>query len=287
MHFIRVSSSFGLVLLSLLAFSNCTTVNKQVRELKPRDAARIAPYAMMTANSYHHKCDWFPLQPLGWVQVDLSGKQSDDPTYSHRFSLAYDIYRNDRQHEYVFVYRGTDSLLDFAWANLAPFVSLEYRLAERHFNKFLNSRPPQFKQYKIVLAGHSLGAGLALHESIRGFDAFVFDPSPRLFGPSSSQYRKGKRVVVFQKGEILALLRARTSLWYAAATGGVYQTEFDFGPEVNRKQGISKRVGLHDMFKLAEHIRAEGAPVNSHLNEAKLSRRPEAECDSANNQKPH
>lgn len=280
MHLVRVSSSFGLLLLLLLAFSSCATVNKQVRELKPQDAARIAPYAMMAANSYHRKCDWFPLRTIGWVQVDLAGKPTDDPTYSHRFSLAYDIFRNDRQHEYVFVYRGTDSLLDFGWANLAP-VSAEYKLAEQHFDKFLNSLPPQFKQYKIVLAGHSLGAGLALHKSIRGYDAFVFDPSPRLFGPSSSQYRKGRRVVVFQKGEILSLLRDRTSLWYTAATGGVYQTEYDFGPEVNRKHGLAKRVGLHDMFKLAENIRAEGAQVNPRLNDAKLSRRPGAECDSA------
>jgi hypothetical protein len=287
MHLVRASTFFGLVLLLLLAFSNCTTVNKQVRELKPRDAARFAPYAMMAANSYHHKCDWFPLQSLGWVQVDRAGKQTDNATYSHRFSLAYDIFRNDRRHEYVFVYRGTDSPLDFGWANLAPFVSAEYRLSEQHFDKFLNSIPPQFKHYKIVLAGHSLGAGLALHESIRGFDAFVFDPSPRLFGPPSAQYRKGKRVVVFEKGEILSLLRDRTSLWYTAATGGVYQTEFNFGPEVNRKHGLAKRVALHDMFKLAENIRAEGAQVNPHLNEAKLSPRPGAECESASQKKAH
>ena len=101
MHLIRVSSFFGLVLLLLLVFSNCATVNKQVRELRPRDAARIAPYAMMAANSYHRKCDWFPLRTIGWVQVDLAGKPTDDPTYSHRFSLASDIFRNDRRGQFV------------------------------------------------------------------------------------------------------------------------------------------------------------------------------------------
>jgi hypothetical protein len=230
---------------------------------------------MMAANSYHHKCEWFPLANLGWVQLDLAGKPTDEPTYSHTLSLAYDVFRNDRRREYVFVYRGTDSYLDAIWSNLAPFVSPAYVFGDTHFDRFLETR--QFTKYKIILAGHSLGAGLSLHKSIRGYDAYLFDPSPRIFGPPASEYRPATRVVVFEKGEILTTLRDRTSLWYTAATGGVYQANFDF--HVNSKHGVAKAIALHSMFKLAEGIRARGAVVDPRLNLAKLTPRPGPGCD--------
>lgn len=235
----------------------------------------------MAANSYHRKCEWFPLKSLGWVQLDRAGNETEEPTYAHRFSLGYDIYRNDRRHQYAYVYRGTDSVLDFLWANLAVFVSLEYKFAEDQFNEFMTNRPKQYRDYEVVIVGHSLGAGLALRQSLIGpFDAFVFDPTPRLFRLSPPPYKPAKRIVVFQRDEILTILRARTSAWYdtTKSGGAVYRTDHTFGPHVDQKRGFGKQIALHDMFKLAENIRAEGARVNPRLTKAKLSPRPNAEC---------
>jgi len=264
-------SSFGSALVLLLAFSSCTTVKKDFKSLSDADAARIAPYAMMAANAYHGP-KWFPLKSLGWIQIDRAGNETGDPTYSHGFSLAFDVFRNDRLRQYAFVYRGTDSLLDFPWANLAPLVSKEYLAADWYFRNFLSSVRKPYQNYEIVLVGHSLGGGMALHESVLlGFDAFVFDPSPRLFGPAISRYKPAKRVAVFEKGEILSILRSRSTSWYKAMNT-VYQTEFPF-PDAERKHGVAKSVSLHNMTQLAEGIRAKGAGENPKLEGAALRKR--------------
>ena len=272
MRLVRLSNPFGLVFLFLFAFSSCTTVKKDFKPLSRSEAAKIAPYAMMAADSYHNPY-WFPVKSLGWVQIDLAGNETGEATYSHRFSLAYDIFRNDRLRQYAFVYRGTDSLLDFPWADLAAFVSTEYLAADREFRKFLSNRPKPYQKYKIVLVGHSLGGGMALRESVLlGFDAFVFDPSPRLFGPPIPEYVPARRVAVFQKGEILSIIRSRTTSWYKAMNT-VYQTEFPF-PGIDQKHGVARWVALHSMTQLAEGIRAKGAPENPKLKNAALKERP-------------
>jgi Lipase (class 3) len=216
MHSVPSPRSFALILLLGFGLSSCKTVEKDFKPLPSAKAAEIAPYAMMAANSYHGP-KWFPLQSLDWVQIDRAGIETNEATYSRRFSLAFDIFRNDPLHQYAFVYRGTDSVLDFPWANFAPVVSREYLAADWHFRKFVRSLPKPYRDYEVVLVGHSLGAGMALRESVLlGFDAFVFDPSPRLFGPSIPRYKPANRVAVFEKGEILSLVRAKTTSWYKA-----------------------------------------------------------------------
>jgi hypothetical protein len=266
--------SFGSALVLLLAFSSCTTVKKDFKPLSDAEAARIAPYAMMAANSYHGT-ESFPLKSLGWIQIDRAGNETGEPTYSHGFSLAFDIFRNDRLRQYAFVYRGTDSLLDFPWANLAPLVSKEYLAADWYFRKFLSNRLKPYQNYEIVLVGHSLGGGMALRESVLlGFDAFVFDPSPRLFGPPIPRYKPAKRVAVFEKGEILSIIRGPTTSWYKAMNT-VYQTEFPF-PDAERKHGVARWVSLHSMPQLAEGIRVKGVRENPTLEKAALRKRSES-----------
>lgn len=266
---VRRFGFFCSLLISLLGFSNCTTVHKDFAQLKPREAKRFAPYAMMAANSYHHERERFEVESLGWVQVDRAGNRTCEPTYSSGFSLAYDIFRNDARKEYAFVYRGTDSILDFLWANLAVFISPQYELADWHFKQFLKKVP---SNYTVVTVGHSLGAGLALRESVlHGKDAIVFNPSPRLFGPPVRSYQKATRIVVFQKDEILSAIRRRTSTWYLATeNGAVYESNFDFGRDLQRKPGLKRWIGLHSMSKLAAAIAADGAGKDPRLHDVAL-----------------
>jgi hypothetical protein len=116
---------------------------------------------------------------------------------------------------------------------------------------------------------------MALHESVLlGFDAVVFDPSPRLFGPATSRYKPAKRVAVFEKGEILSLLRSRNTSWFKARNT-VYQTEFPF-PDAERKHGVAKWVSLHSMTQPAEGIRAKGVLEDPELAGAELRKRSES-----------
>ena len=160
------------------------------------------------------------------------------------------------------------------WANLAVGKSSEYGLAETEFAKFLRDRPQAYQKYSIVLVGHSLGGGMSLRESVvYGYDAFVFDPSPRLFGPPVPKFKPARRVVVFQTGEALAPLRSRTSAWYLATKAGdgkVFQVDFPFGPDVDSAHGWKKMVELHDVTKLAEGIRAEGETVRPELRATRM-----------------
>jgi hypothetical protein len=271
------------VFMLVVGLGGCTPVQKQYRPLELKQAATIAPYAMMAANSYHRPCVYFPLKSLGWVQVDRAGNETAGPTYARDYSLGYDIYRNDRRREFAFVFRGTDSVLDFMWANLAPFVSPQYVFAHERFNEFLHNRRPPYDAYKLVVVGHSLGGGLALHESLshENIEAYVFNTSPRIFRGSRRDYGPTKRIAVFQNGEILSMFRDRTSLWYLATkpSGAVYETNYDFGPEVDGKRGLAKQIALHDMFRLAETMRAAGSIENRSLAKAKMARRLDPACE--------
>jgi hypothetical protein len=258
----------------LATFGGCTTYQRQFAELKPGDAARIAPYAMMAANAYNPEKQ-FPIERLGWTRLKRTGNSAHDTTQNHRFSLAYDIYCNDSRRQYAFVFRGTDSYLDFLWANLAVGTSLEYGFAEREFVKFrreVEKKPAPYNDYKIVLVGHSLGGGMSLRESVvHGVPAIVFDPSPRLFGPAVSKFEVARRDVVFEKGEILAPLRERTSAWYLATKRGegtVYEVNYDFGKEANNAHGLSKMAKLHSMPLLAAGIVEKGVAADPRLRNA-------------------
>lgn len=260
----------ALCLILLAAFSGCTTYQREFPTLDRRAAVRIAPYAMMAANAYNHK--EFPVERLGWHLEKTSTNSAHDKTQKHRFSLAYDIYRNDRRHEYAFVFRGTDSYLDFLWANLAIGTSFQYNSAETEFTTFIvetEKKKPPYKNYKVVLVGHSLGAGMSLRESVRyGRDAFVFNPSPRLFGPPVPKFKPARRDVVFEEGEALQPLRDLTSAWYLATKRGdgqVYRVNYHFGNGAETAHGFSKMKKLHDMAWLAQGIVNQAAEVDPRL----------------------
>lgn len=213
-------------------------------ELNANVANDYAIYSMIASNSYH-KTDRvrFPIEQLGWVQIDREGKPTDKPTAELPSGLAYDIFEKHGSNEVIFAFRGTDSKRDFFRANLAiwPF-SGQYRQARKIFKDYIQSHPDK----KVTVTGHSLGGGLALSMSVRyGVDAVVFDSSPRVFDGLGDKHAPAIRVMVYEGGEILTAVR---KIWKKKFLGvvpreNIYKASFDFG-DVNKHRSDYLALGL-------------------------------------------
>lgn len=221
-------------------------------------AGNLAIYAMMSANAYKKKSKRirFDLHRLGWQQVDLDGKATDKPAKVHKMSgLAYHIYEKVGTNNVVFAFRGTDSKRDYLWANLSfPPFNIQYRQARKAIKKYLIEHSDK----NVIATGHSLGGGLALSVSVRyGIKAFAFDPSPRVFDGLGNVHKPAERVIVYQKGEILKIVR---KLWKkdneVVKRKNVYECNY---PKVFK--GSSKHRG--DL--LAKGLLIEGAATNPEL----------------------
>jgi outer membrane protein OmpA-like peptidoglycan-associated protein len=220
--------------------------------LTPEVAARYVVHAMIASNSYH-KSDRvkFPVETLGWIQVDLDGKPTDRPTKVMKSGLAYDIFAKENTHEIIFAFRGTDSFLsDGIWANFAvPPLNVQYKQARRELAEYLKRHPDK----KVTVTGHSLGGGLALCMSVRyGVDAVVFDSSPRIFDGLGDKHLPATRVMVYQRGEILEKVRKFwMKLFEAVSPENIYTASFDFG-KANRHRSDQLARGLLDLGETAD-----------------------------------
>ena len=233
-------------------------MSKKIQSMTAEVAGVLAVYAMMSANSYKKKIGRvrFDLKKLGWQQVGLDGKPTDKPAKVHKISgLAYNIYEKVGSNKVVFAFRGTDSKRDYLWANLSvPPFNFQYRQAKRAIKKYLIEHSDK----NVVATGHSLGGGLALSVSVRyGIKAFAFDPSPRVFDGLGNVHKEAERVIVYQKGEILKLVR---KLWKkdneVVERKNVYKCNY---PDVFK--GSSKHRG--DL--LAKGLLSQGVTANSEL----------------------
>ncbi|SFF79930.1 lipase family protein [Neptunomonas qingdaonensis] len=233
-------------------------MKKKIQSMTAEVAGDLAIYAMMSANAYKKKAKRvrFDLNKLGWQQVDLNGKLTDKPAKVHKISgLAYNIYEKVGTNKVVFAFRGTDSKNDYLWANLSvPPFNFQYRQARKAIRKYLI----EHRNKDVVATGHSLGGGLALSVSVRlGVKAFAFDPSPRVFDGLGNVHKPAERVIVYQKGEILRLVR---KLWKkdneVVKRKNVYECNY---PKVFK--GKSKHRG--DL--LAKGLLVEGATANPEL----------------------
>lgn len=199
-------------------------------ELTAQVAGNYAIYSMIASNAYH-KSDRvkFPVELLGWNQVDANGNPTDSPTAVRKSGLAYDIFEKQNSNEVIFAFRGTDSKRDYINANLAvwPF-SGQYRQARKAFQEYLKNHPDK----KVTVTGHSLGGGLALSMSVRyGVDAVVFDSSPRVFDGLGDKHAPAMRVMVYEGGEILASVRKiwKKKFLTVVPRENIYKASFDFG----------------------------------------------------------
>lgn len=237
-------------------------------KLSPELASRYALHAMLAYNAYHktdpRRLPRFAVEKLGWVLVDAQGQPGQAPTHTEASGLAYDIYEQQGGNEVVIAYRGTDSLRDFATANLAvaPF-NTQYRHAEAQFLAYQAAHPDKH----ITLTGHSLGGGIALSLSVRhGVDAVTFDTSPRVFDGLHDRPAPALRVMVYQEGEVLALVR---KLWKhkfnrIVTPDHTYQAKFDFGLP-SQAGPLARLRAYHHADPLALGLLQLGAGVSAPL----------------------
>ena len=217
-------------------------------------AGKYAVYAMMSSNAYH-KTDRvkFAIEKLGWIQIGLDGTPTNNPTKERTSGLAYDIYRKQGTDEVVITFRGTDSKRDWPTGNLTvgPF-SGQYKQARKEFDKYISSHPKD----KIIITGHSLGGGLALSVSVRkGVDAIVFDSSPRIFDGLGDKHLPATRVLIYEGGEILEVVRKRwKKIFEVVSQDNIFKCLFDFN-------GVSK----HRSDYLARGLLELGATANPEL----------------------
>ena len=252
------------VLFTLFAthvFAQDTDVSFEPPKITAEVAAKYAIYSMIASNSYH-KTDRvkFPVEKLGWIQVDGNGKPTDSPTEERKSGLAYDIFEKENSNEVVFAFRGTDRKKDYLTANLAiwPF-SIQYTQAKKAFGEYIKSHPDK----KVTVTGHSLGGGLALSMSVRyGVDAVVFDSSPRIFDGLGDKHLPATRILIYEGGEILAVVR---NLWKkifeVVPRENIYKASFDFG-RANKHRSDHLALGL---LKLGATADATLVPVRDAL----------------------
>lgn len=200
--------SLPILFAALLASCGSYPIKTKNYHSVDQDTAKAyALYAMMSSNAYQGLDSLrFPLEKIGW---NLIYSISDDS------GLAYDILEDENSDEVVFAYRGTESL-DFGdWFTNFFIVSPQPEIAYSALKTYINNHPRKH----ITLTGHSLGGGLAIGMSLRlDLDAVVFDWSPRFFDGFGlgiwgwKDCSHAKRVAIFQKGEVLELVRSLSVL---------------------------------------------------------------------------
>lgn len=235
---------------SLFSLGSCIALAEGVRghsskprPMTPEVAGKYAVYAMMASNAYH-KSDriTYPLEELGWVQVNLDGTTTTEPTMTYSSGLAYDIYEKRGSNEVVWAIRGTDSKLDYLWANFAIYP-LQYKQVNRDFQAYQNK--PENAKKAISVTGHSLGGGLALSVSVHsGVQAITFDSSPRVFDGFRDEHKPATRIIIYEDGEILELVRKHwKKIAEVVPKENIYECTFDFdGLNRHRADGLASKL---------------------------------------------
>jgi len=226
----------------------------EARPITPEIAARNALYAMLCCNVYHDKSrPRFPVERLGWQQVDLEGFPSNSPTRESKITgFAYDIYEHDNSNKAVIAFRGTDSLSDWVAANIVVPFSIPYKQAFKAVRTYLRNNANK----NLAIVGHSLGGGMALGASARfGVPAYTFNTSPRIFDGIGDYHEEALRVVIYQEGDILTEVRKRwKKLHEVVKPEDTYVCTYD-----------TKGENAHRIDLLARNILEHGATVDSRL----------------------
>lgn len=180
------------------------------------------------------------IEDLGWIRVDLDGKPSEKNTYSPstvwgRFfsDLQFDIWEHQNSNKTVISFKGTDEKIDWGASNLWIGPSFSYKSAKKHVKEYMGNNPDR----EVVVTGHSLGGGLALSSSLwLGVDAYVFNPSPRVFDGWKDHKEPAIRKVIYQEKEVLSKVR---SFWpkfiEVMEEKDIYQTNFNYDGVSNHR----------------------------------------------------
>lgn len=170
----------------------------------------------------------FPIKE-NWLDLKIN---QDDLLSDGFYARAWIRTLSDESKELVVTFRGTDAPNDFWNGNLAviPFIfgTTQFDAAIEFTNDSIAKAKEMGVEYKqLVLAGHSLGGGLAQYVQVftENSLAVVFNASPnkgRLYSLFSSHVSDVNSVRLYENGEVLKYFR-----WALLD----FDTSFDKTPE--------------------------------------------------------
>lgn len=159
----------------------------EIREL----AAQSWKYGQLSKNVYEQEFQ-FDLSSFYERIADFEKEEID--FYSS-------LYRDRASEEYILVFRGTDSPLDWKTGN-NPYKQQQNLYALEIFDEIKE----RYGLEEMTVVGHSLGGGIAIHISLnrKGATAYSFNGSPVFRNQGNEE---NKRYSIVENGEILKLLR--------------------------------------------------------------------------------
>ena len=149
-------------------------------------------YAQLSQNVYADGYDFQISESIELVE------EFDRPDVSFYAAL----FKDNISGKYAFVFRGTDSFEDFKTGS-NPFRQVQNNLALN----LVKEKSEQYEFTSFVVAGHSLGGGIATHVSlnVEGATLYTFNGSP-VFKQQGASI-KNSRYSIVEKGEILKIVR--------------------------------------------------------------------------------
>lgn len=132
----------------------------------------------------------------------------------------------DKSEEIIIAFAGSNDRSDWISTNLNPFGREQYDEAVSYTKRILFD--PRVTGRKVVLAGISLGGGLAIHvlkdSEVEPFiaQAWVLNPSPKIYSPEPATERmKSKTWMGYSDGEILTWARSDFVRAFIAGAGEI------------------------------------------------------------------
>jgi hypothetical protein len=210
-----------------------------------------------------------------------------------RVHLRAQVWEKQSDHLIVVAFGGTvaSNLNDWKanthWAH--PFLEDEYTMAGDEFarafaeelgRRMQQSGPEYRSPVHLRSTGHSLGAGLAEkfayslpaaeYQIPRVEKVFAFDPSPvttflNTKGNVRKENKDGLEIDrIFERGEILAILRAMTAVFHAPSTVNPKVTQVRYNLFGDDRFGLTNPIASHDIDKLARRLQlvAAGKPTS-------------------------
>lgn len=202
--------------------------------------------------------------------------------------LRAQVWEKQPENLLVVAFGGTDAtnLNDWKsnthWAH--PFLKDEYTVLGRTFapafakqlaRKMQQPGQGYLGQARLQATGHSLGAGLAEkfayslpaveYRTPRVVKVYAFDPSPvTTFLNTSSGVREENKAGlnidrIFERGEVLAILRAITAVVHKPSAANPRVTQLRYNLFGDDRFGLTNPIASHSIEKLAERLKEVAA----------------------------
>ena len=266
-------------------------------------ASEDLPYAWLSSAAYGSPTSTNPVEKAKFIEgkTALGDRWSMWPDFPNadlqakmdHVHLRAQVWERPSEHLIVVVFGGTvaSNLNDWKanthWAH--PFLSDEYTVAGDEFarafaeelaRRMQQSRPEYRGPIHLRSTGHSLGAGLAEkfayslpateHQIPRVEKVFAFDPSPvttflNTKGNVRRENNDGLEIDrIFERGEIVAILRAVTAVFHLPSTVNPKVTEVRYNLFGDDRFGLTNPVASHAIDQLAERLQllAAGKPTS-------------------------